>query len=206
MKNSIKNIISVAIILLILLPVGAIAEMRDFIKEYKYQASERDSKVSSRDFALGQVKRLLLEEIGSYLESRTEIKNFEMSKDQIVALTAGIVQIKILDEKWNGNDYWVKAEIKADPEEVSKAIERKRKENAAIERKETQQPVQAIRKATPAITKLYGSKNAKKYHLSSCEWAKKINKRNLIVFKSESDAIKKGYSPCTICNPDKSGI
>ena len=201
MKNTMKKNILFAIIFLILLPVGAFAEMKEFIKEYNYQASERDSKVSSRNFALTQVKRLLLEELGSYLESYTEVKNFELSKDQVVALTAGFVQTKILDEKWNGNDYWVKAEIKADPEEISKAIERKRKESAIIERKETPKPDQVSRKTSSANTKFYGSKNLRKFHLPTCEWAKKISKPNLIVFNSESEAIKKGYTPCSVCDP-----
>ncbi|TAN60228.1 hypothetical protein EPN18_09020 [bacterium] len=40
-----------------------------FIKEYTYQASEIDSKVTSRAIALEQAKRLVLEELGTYLIS-----------------------------------------------------------------------------------------------------------------------------------------
>ena len=36
-------------------------------RDYSYQASESDSKISCRTLALEQVKRLLLEELGSYL-------------------------------------------------------------------------------------------------------------------------------------------
>jgi hypothetical protein len=48
------------------------------------------------------VKRILLEELGTYLESHTEIVNFQLRKDQITALTAGVVQTQILKEKWDG--------------------------------------------------------------------------------------------------------
>ncbi|MFA6412345.1 MAG: hypothetical protein WCW53_06570 [Syntrophales bacterium] len=37
----------------------ALAELKTFIKEYTYQASEFDSKVPCRTIARGQVKRLL---------------------------------------------------------------------------------------------------------------------------------------------------
>ena len=57
----------------------AIAGLVTFQKEYTYQASEYDSKVSCRALALEQVKRLLLEELGTYLESETEVKNFGSS-------------------------------------------------------------------------------------------------------------------------------
>lgn len=41
------------------------AEVVTFVKEYIYQASEFDSKSSSRILSLEQVKRLLLEEMGT---------------------------------------------------------------------------------------------------------------------------------------------
>jgi len=100
----------------------ALGETKTFIKEYTYQASEFDSKASCRTIAREQVKRLLLEELGTYLESSTEVKNYELTKDKITALTAGVVQTQILEEKWDGKSYWLKAEIKADPENIAKSI------------------------------------------------------------------------------------
>jgi|GEM_PF-4597238 hypothetical protein len=41
------------------------AELKTFIKEYTYQASEADSKQTCRTLALEQVKRLLLEKTGT---------------------------------------------------------------------------------------------------------------------------------------------
>ncbi|MBU4321013.1 MAG: hypothetical protein KJ739_08000 [Nitrospinae bacterium] len=73
-----------------------------FEKEYTYQASEIDSKASSRAIALEQIKRLLLEELGTYLISETKVKNFQLTKDQVTVLTAGIVRAEVIDEKWDG--------------------------------------------------------------------------------------------------------
>mgnify|MGYP001564398392 CR=1 FL=1 len=56
------------------------ASEKVFIKEYLYHASDIDSKVSSRVIALEQVKRLLLEELGTYLLSETEVKNLAISE------------------------------------------------------------------------------------------------------------------------------
>lgn len=55
------------------------AEKVTFVKEYTYQASEIDSKVTSRAIALEQIKRLLLEELGVYLIAETEVKNFQLT-------------------------------------------------------------------------------------------------------------------------------
>ncbi len=46
---------------------AAHAEKKTFEKEYTYRASDVDSKVTSRLIALEQVKRMLLEELGTYL-------------------------------------------------------------------------------------------------------------------------------------------
>ena len=47
------------------------AEKVSFVKKYTYQASELGSKHSSRTISLEMVKRLLLEEFGTYLISET---------------------------------------------------------------------------------------------------------------------------------------
>ncbi|MBI5886727.1 MAG: tetratricopeptide repeat protein [Deltaproteobacteria bacterium] len=99
-----------------------------FIKEYTYQASEIDSKVTSRAQALEQAKRLVLEELGTYLISKTEVKDFAISSDKITVLTAGVVQTEIFDEKWDGKEYYLKARITADPDKVAKAIDKLRKD------------------------------------------------------------------------------
>lgn len=45
------------------------AQEKTFVREYYYKASETDSKVSSRQKALTQVKAFLVEELGTYVES-----------------------------------------------------------------------------------------------------------------------------------------
>ena len=99
------------------------AETVTFEKEYTYEASELDSKVTSRFNALEQAKRMLLEELGVFLISRTEIANSQLTKDEITLITAGIVSTVVLDEKWDGHKYWLKAKIDADPSVVKQAID-----------------------------------------------------------------------------------
>jgi hypothetical protein len=100
-----------------------------FIEEYTYQASEADSSLSSRVIAIEKVKRLLFDDLGTYLESETEVKNFHLTKHQIVVLTAGIVSVEIMDEKWDGKTYYLKGKITADPKDMAKAINRLRQDS-----------------------------------------------------------------------------
>jgi hypothetical protein len=131
MKSSLIRINLIFILFVLLIPRFSAAEIKTFVREYTYQASEIDSKMSCRVIALEYVKRLLLEELGSYLESRTEVKDFRLTKDQIVIMTAGIVRTEILSENWDGNSlkYQLKAKLTADPDAVIKSVDSLRKDD-----------------------------------------------------------------------------
>ena len=144
------HVLSVALFLFLsfLLSVNSsFAETKTFIKEYTYQASEADSKLSCRTVALREVKRLLLEELGTYLESQTEVKNFQLTKDQITTLTAGIVSTEVIEDKWDGKIYWLKAKITANPQDVIKSIDSLRKD------REKSKELEEIRKLSDNLLK-----------------------------------------------------
>lgn len=114
----------------LLIVMFANAENKTFIREYTYQASESDSKITARNQALTEVKKLLLEELGVYVESyvnyTVESQGGHITKDfitnEIKQLSVGITETKILEEKWNGEQYYVRAEIVADPSDVVRKI------------------------------------------------------------------------------------
>jgi len=114
---------SIALVIFFIMANLSFANLVTFEEEYTYQASEYDSKFSCKALALEQLKRLLLEKLGTYLESQTEVRNFRLTKDQIVVLSAGIVKTEIIDERWDGVVFYLKAKIQADPGEIAKSIE-----------------------------------------------------------------------------------
>jgi hypothetical protein len=121
---------------LVLLAAEAWAGKVEFVKEYIYRAGDMDSKVSSRAIALMEVKRALLEQLGTYLVSETEVRNFQMTKDQITLLTAGVVSAEVLEEKWDGKEFYLKAKLVVDPQEVAervKAMSRDRERTRELE-------------------------------------------------------------------------
>lgn len=126
--KSIKITAFIQFLMLFLTFSIASAEPVTFIKEFTYRASDIDSKVSSRAIALEMTKRALLEELGTYLISETDVKNYQITKDQVSILTAGIVSAEVIDEKWDGRTYYLKARIAADPKEVAKSVDALRKD------------------------------------------------------------------------------
>ena len=126
-----KKILLTAAIILAAVVCGN-AESRTFVREYYYQAGESDSKITSRTKALTEVKRLLLEEIGVYLESYinySEVQNEDrisnqFLKKEIEQISAGITETSILEENWTGIEYYIKAEITVDPDDVIRQLNR----------------------------------------------------------------------------------
>ncbi len=114
---------TVALLLFFLFIASSVfAETVTFTREYTFQASAWDGKDSSRTLALEMVKRLLLEDLGAYLAGETGVKDMMLTKDQVTTYSAGIVSEEIMDEKWDGKSYWLKAKVSADPIEVEKAL------------------------------------------------------------------------------------
>lgn len=102
--------------------LAAQAEVKEYVRDYSYHGADFDTAATCRMNAIDGVKRELLQEIGTYVGSvvklhQDSLGNTYMSHD-VVNITAGIVAMKVLDEKWKQPVYFVKAGMKADPDDV----------------------------------------------------------------------------------------
>jgi DNA repair exonuclease SbcCD ATPase subunit len=150
--NSISLFMFCSVILLINAFIYAEQTKQVFIREYEYKASEFDSMHSSRTNALQEVKRILLEEIGIYIESwvvsgikEESFQVNEFFRQEVKTITAGITETQITDERWDGYNYYVKASITVDTNDVLRRI------NQAIEAKINSEEVKRLETLLVAI-------------------------------------------------------
>jgi hypothetical protein len=165
--------------ILLLSVTPTLAKTVTYVKEYTYQASELDSKLSSRTIALTQVKKLLLEELGTYLISESAVKDFELTKDQVSSLTAGIVTTVIIDENWDGKTYFLKAKISTDTDELIRSINNVRKnqeqnKNWEEVRGKTEEALKEIEKLRKDM------EGGKGERVSKEKYAKAVNELNVL--------------------------
>ncbi|MCD4682654.1 MAG: hypothetical protein K8R86_05155, partial [Bacteroidales bacterium] len=113
------------IFILIVITHSITCQAQSFIKEYTYNASENDSKISARDAAFVEVKKLLMEEMGVYVNNvveqyihETEDNLYESFTDKTEIIQAYITKTEILEEKWDGKTYYLKAKIIVDDKDV----------------------------------------------------------------------------------------
>ena len=160
----IKHLYSVLILCFL---ATASVQAQTYIRDYTYKASDIDSKVTSRANALDQVKVILLQEIGTHIRQEINISqdssgNSYASED-VEAITAGLTKVDILEEKWNGETYYLKASIDADTERVLNALEEFKKSTSLkvqlnnkalkdnqIALKKARERIQALRKELEA--------------------------------------------------------
>ena len=109
------------LLLAVLSAATAQAQKKTFVRDYTYQASEDDSKNSARANATTQMRNILLREVGEFLHAERKSVSGAYS-ETIEAITAGIVEMKTLDEQWDGVTYYIKAEMTVDPKDLERRI------------------------------------------------------------------------------------
>lgn len=138
----------------------AFTQTKEYIKEYIYDASERDNKQEAREIALNQATKMVIEEIATYIQSELNVITTEINiggridsresvQDEIYSVTAGLISRKILSERWDGKTFHIKISVQVDPDEVRKSIE------AIIEKRQEQR--KTFDSSTPPISKMDGT-------------------------------------------------
>jgi tetratricopeptide (TPR) repeat protein len=72
---------------------SARAEVRTITASGEYRMGDNDTRTDAKRLALLDAKRLALEQVGTYLEGVSEVKNLQVTKDEIRTYTAGIVEV-----------------------------------------------------------------------------------------------------------------
>ncbi|MBI4515363.1 MAG: tetratricopeptide repeat protein [Deltaproteobacteria bacterium] len=71
----------------------ALAETRTIRATGEYRMGDNDTRADAKRLALLDAKRLALEQVGTYVESITEVRDMRLSRDEIRAYTAGLVKV-----------------------------------------------------------------------------------------------------------------
>lgn len=100
----------------ILLPTMSLAEIKTIYEECEYVMGDNDTKNDAKRLCLIEAKRKVLERVGTYVESSTNVLNFNLTRDEIRAYTAGIIKTDIVSEStsFNGKSTVIQIKIKAD--------------------------------------------------------------------------------------------
>jgi TPR repeat protein len=89
----------ITILVALVFPTIAIAEIQTFTATHTYILGDHDSKDDARQRCLLEAKRKILEHAGVYIESMSEVKDFALTKDKITSFAATVMQVKDTKEE-----------------------------------------------------------------------------------------------------------
>jgi hypothetical protein len=87
MEVAMKQILGI-LILVILFPTLALAEVTVFEKEVEEIVGRGQSQEQVETFALQKAKRLAVEEAGTYISFLTVVLNYQLQRDEVTALAS----------------------------------------------------------------------------------------------------------------------
>jgi Tfp pilus assembly protein PilF len=108
----------------------ALAEIKVIEADSNYIIGDNDSKVDARRIATQEAKRKALELAGTYVESMTVVKNYQLSKDEIKTYAAGVLETEIVVEQMRGTterpEIYIKARCRLDTDVLAAQIDKYR--------------------------------------------------------------------------------
>src|SRR6185503_16752448 len=111
------------------------ANVRVVTASGEYQMGDHDTRADAVRLAVEAAKREALEQVATYLESVTEVKNLDVTRDDIRTYTAGVVMVlnQEVSTRLEGETVVIHADLTAqvDPNEVAQAITALRENESA---------------------------------------------------------------------------
>lgn len=107
-------------------PAVVFAEVQTFTASHTYILGDHDSKDDARQRCLLETKRTILEQAGVYIESVSEVKNFDLRKDEITSFAAAFMHVKDIKETFEFENrhrtLTLTTTVQVDLEEVRKLL------------------------------------------------------------------------------------
>lgn len=95
-----SRITHLILIVLILIPCISHAKAETIFADHKYLMGDNDSKNDARRMCFLEAKRKVLEKAGTYIESHTQAKNYQLTKDEINSYASALLKVETVKEEW----------------------------------------------------------------------------------------------------------
>jgi tetratricopeptide (TPR) repeat protein len=211
-----KAIFNMIVIAFFLLPSMGYGEVKEIIAEGTYNMGDGETPTVAESRALLQAKRVAIEQAGTYIESYSKVKNFQLTHDEIQVLASGVMEVTILDKKrtivGDGVNFWVKIKAKVSTDEIGEMARKVKEKSVVEEYKRLQRDYEnladefALLKKQLKEAKYVAEKRQVETKIAyserrfqSNEWVKEGRKHLL---KEEYDAALEAFTRAIIIDPD----
>lgn len=132
-----------AVLLGFFLPWAVHAETKMLTAEATYiMGDDRESPSFAEAMVLQKAKQLALEQAGTYVESYTKARNYDLTTEEIQTIAGGIMQVEVLDKRrtlvTDGLRFYIKIKAIVTTDKMEELVQRIKGKNVAEEHKKLQ--------------------------------------------------------------------
>lgn len=150
----------------LLTPFHAFAETKEIIAEGAYNMGDGETPTVAESRALLQAKRTAVEEAGTYVESYSKTKNFQLTADEIQVLAAGVMEVEVLEKNrmvvGDGFNFWLKIKARVSTDKMEEMAKRVKEKSVVEDYKKIQEAYDKSQKEIEELKRqLAGAKGEK---------------------------------------------
>lgn len=125
-----KKLLFLLIIMMSFMVIGQAAPLppKEIIAEATYQSGDNDSPTSAWNMVTLLAKRSALEQAGTAILSSTTSQNYTITNDNVTALSAGTMEVKVLEKRrtpvGNNAEYYIKIYAMVYPDKLESAFKK----------------------------------------------------------------------------------
>ncbi len=134
---------------LLIFQIKLYAQSDAIYASYKYTMGDNDTKNDAKRICFLEAKRLCIEKAGTYIESQTDVTNWQLTRDEIKTYASALLKVEIVSEEleFKGENITVSMTVKAEIEKnyiEEKIREIKENDDLQIKIKEQQKKINEL--------------------------------------------------------------
>lgn len=134
------------------------AEIKTITATHTYKMGDNDSRNEARRICFIEAKRSVLEQAGTYMQSSSEVRNYQLSKDEIITYSAALLAVETVNEKWEDASITITVRAVVDTGHIDKQLSEIKK-SASLQKQiiAQQEKIQELEKAVTSMQKQLNS-------------------------------------------------
>jgi TonB family protein len=146
---------TISLLLLLSLHTEVQAETKTIVSEATYSMGDGETPSFAEAMVLQKAKQRALEEAGTYVESYTQVRNLDLTMDEIKTVAGGVMKTEIVDQnrklEGNGTRFYVKIKALVTTDAIEDIARRKQLAPLSAENKRLQNDVANLTKDLEAL-------------------------------------------------------
>jgi tetratricopeptide (TPR) repeat protein len=168
-RNRLQVFVFSLMLLFFVLPSIGHAETKEIVAEGTYVMGDGETPLIAQERALVAAKRTAVEQAGTYVQSYSETRNYQLTADEVQVIASGIMEVTVLDTRrtvdGSGINFWVKIKAVVTTDKIEDMAAKVKEMSLADDYKKLQENYDKSRQEVAALKQQLGQAGSEKDRL-----------------------------------------